>query len=66
MLISYCDGMARLIDEGICLRNENAELVMRLQREKGEADAGARRRPGQRAWPNPPSSPISPMNCARR
>jgi signal transduction histidine kinase/HPt (histidine-containing phosphotransfer) domain-containing protein len=37
VLISYCQGMARLLDESLQLRNENGELVIRLQREKGEA-----------------------------
>src|SRR5579859_6713904 len=34
VLISYCHGMARLLDESIRLRNENGELVIRLKREK--------------------------------
>ena len=37
VLISYCQGMGRLIDEGIFLRGENAALVERLSREKVEA-----------------------------
>lgn len=37
VLISYCHGMARLLDESVHLRNENAQLVKRLRREKGEA-----------------------------
>jgi signal transduction histidine kinase len=37
VLISYCHGMARLLDESIHLRNENGELVVRLRREKTEA-----------------------------
>lgn len=37
VLASYCRGMARLLDESIQLRNENALLVKRLRREKGEA-----------------------------
>ncbi len=37
VLISYCHGMGRLIDEGIFLRGENAGLVERLSREKTEA-----------------------------
>jgi signal transduction histidine kinase/HPt (histidine-containing phosphotransfer) domain-containing protein len=37
VLISYCKGMGRLIDEGIFLRSENAGLVTRLSREKAEA-----------------------------
>ena len=39
VLISYCKGMGRLIDEGIFLRGENAGLVERLSREKTEAIA---------------------------
>ncbi|HET7086603.1 MAG TPA: ATP-binding protein [Rhizomicrobium sp.] len=37
VLISYCQGMGRLLDESIRLRNENGELVIQLRREKGEA-----------------------------
>lgn len=37
VLVSYCAGMARLLDESLYLRNENGELVIRLQREKGDA-----------------------------
>ena len=37
VLASYCQGMARLLDESVHLRNENGQLVIRLQREKGEA-----------------------------
>ena len=37
VLISYCSGMGRLLDESIRLRNENAQLVVDLRREKGEA-----------------------------
>jgi signal transduction histidine kinase/HPt (histidine-containing phosphotransfer) domain-containing protein len=37
VLISYCHDMARLLDESLYLRNENGQLVIRLQREKGEA-----------------------------
>jgi signal transduction histidine kinase/HPt (histidine-containing phosphotransfer) domain-containing protein len=37
VLISYCKGMGRLIDEGIFLRGENAGLVTRLSSEKAEA-----------------------------
>lgn len=37
VLISYSSGMGRLIDEGLRLRNENAELVIDLQSEKAEA-----------------------------
>jgi signal transduction histidine kinase len=39
VLISYCQDMARLLDESLHLRNENGELVIRLRREKGEAIA---------------------------
>ena len=34
MLISYCKGMARLLDESMHLRNENADLVVQLCRAK--------------------------------
>ena len=37
VLISYCKGMGRLIDESLQLRSENATLVVRLSREKSEA-----------------------------
>ncbi len=37
VLISYCRDMARLLDESIHLRNENGQLVIRLQGEKNEA-----------------------------
>jgi signal transduction histidine kinase/HPt (histidine-containing phosphotransfer) domain-containing protein len=37
VLISYCHGMARLLDESIHLRNENGQLVTRLRGEKTEA-----------------------------
>ena len=37
VLVSYCAGMARLLDESLYLRNENGELIIRLQREKGDA-----------------------------
>jgi signal transduction histidine kinase/HPt (histidine-containing phosphotransfer) domain-containing protein len=37
VLASYCNGMARLLDESVHLRNENGELVIKLQREKAEA-----------------------------
>ena len=30
VLVSYCEGMARFSDESIHLRNENADLVVRL------------------------------------
>ncbi len=39
VLISYCHGMARLLDECIHLRNENGELVVQLRRESREAMA---------------------------
>lgn len=39
VLASYCSGMGRLLDESVHLRNENGKLVIRLQREKGEAVA---------------------------
>src|SRR5258705_1053652 len=37
VLISYCRDMARLLDESIHLRNENGQLVIRLQGEKNDA-----------------------------
>jgi signal transduction histidine kinase/HPt (histidine-containing phosphotransfer) domain-containing protein len=37
VLISYCGGMERLIDESIVLREENTALVRRLSLEKAEA-----------------------------
>jgi signal transduction histidine kinase/HPt (histidine-containing phosphotransfer) domain-containing protein len=37
VLTSYCQGMAHILDESIHLRNENAQLVGRLRREKGDA-----------------------------
>jgi signal transduction histidine kinase/HPt (histidine-containing phosphotransfer) domain-containing protein len=37
VLISYCHGMARLLDESIHLRNENGALVVRLRHERAEA-----------------------------
>lgn len=37
VLVSYCSGMGRLLDESIRLRNENAQLVVDLRREKGDA-----------------------------
>jgi len=37
VLISYCHDMAQLLDESLYLRNENGQLVIRLQREKSEA-----------------------------
>jgi len=37
VLISYCNWMARLLDESVNLRTENTDLVDRLSREKTEA-----------------------------
>ena len=37
VLVSYAPGIAKLIDEGLALRSENAELVFKLQNEKNEA-----------------------------
>lgn len=37
VLISYCKGMGRLLNESVHLRNENSELVVRLSGEKLEA-----------------------------
>src|SRR6478752_989605 len=37
VLASYCKGMARLLNESVQLRNENAQKVKRLAFEKGEA-----------------------------
>jgi signal transduction histidine kinase/HPt (histidine-containing phosphotransfer) domain-containing protein len=39
VLISYCNGMARLLDESVTLRNENSGLVTSLRRETREAIA---------------------------
>ena len=39
VLCSYCNGMGRLLDEGLRLRFENAGLVVRLSREKEDAEA---------------------------
>ena len=39
VLVSYCNWMARLLDESVSLRNENSDLVIRLSREKTEAIA---------------------------
>ncbi len=39
VLFTYCNGMARLLDESIFLRLENVELVTRLKREKKDAEA---------------------------
>ena len=37
VLASYCNSMAHLLDESVHLRNENGDLVIKLQREKAEA-----------------------------
>ena len=37
VLVSYCNWMARLLDESVTLRNENSDLIGRLSREKAEA-----------------------------
>jgi signal transduction histidine kinase/HPt (histidine-containing phosphotransfer) domain-containing protein len=37
VLISYCNGMARLLDESVHLRNENSALVESLRGEKRDA-----------------------------
>jgi len=37
VLMSYSGGLGRMIDEGLTLRNENADLVTHLQNEKAEA-----------------------------
>ncbi len=39
VLYTYCNDMARLLDESIFLRLENLGLVQRLSREKDEAEA---------------------------
>jgi len=39
VLVSYCNWMARLLDESVSLRNENSGLVVSLSREKVEAVA---------------------------
>jgi signal transduction histidine kinase len=36
VLINYCHGMARRLDENIHLRNENGQLIVRLQCERNE------------------------------
>ncbi|MGH6871370.1 MAG: ATP-binding protein [Rhizomicrobium sp.] len=38
VLYSYCDEMASVLDEAIRLRRENAGLIVKLSREKGEAE----------------------------
>jgi signal transduction histidine kinase len=38
VLVSYCTGMARLLDESIRLKFDNAELVEKLSAEKREAE----------------------------
>ncbi len=43
VLGSYCNWMARLLDESVSLRNENSTLVIRLSREKTEAIAPRQR-----------------------
>ena len=42
VLVSYCNGMARLLDESVHLRNENSDLVVRLSREKRARPIAAR------------------------
>jgi signal transduction histidine kinase/HPt (histidine-containing phosphotransfer) domain-containing protein len=39
VLFTYCNGMARLLDESIFLKLENLGLVTRLSREKAELEA---------------------------
>ncbi|HEY4939904.1 MAG TPA: ATP-binding protein [Rhizomicrobium sp.] len=39
VLFTYCNGMARLLDESIFLKLENVGLVARLSREKKEVEA---------------------------
>jgi signal transduction histidine kinase/HPt (histidine-containing phosphotransfer) domain-containing protein len=39
VLTSYCNGIGKLLDESVHLRNENAELVRHLSRETSEAIA---------------------------
>jgi signal transduction histidine kinase/HPt (histidine-containing phosphotransfer) domain-containing protein len=38
VLYSYCEGVAVLLDEGLRLRRENADLVAQLSREKSDAE----------------------------
>jgi signal transduction histidine kinase/HPt (histidine-containing phosphotransfer) domain-containing protein len=38
VLYSYCDGIAQLLDESVRLRHENADLVVKLSREKADAE----------------------------
>jgi signal transduction histidine kinase len=38
VLYTYCSGMARLLDESIRLKRDNAGLVVKLSREKSEAE----------------------------
>jgi signal transduction histidine kinase/HPt (histidine-containing phosphotransfer) domain-containing protein len=38
VLYSYCEGIAGLLDEGLRLRRENADLVTLLSREKSDAE----------------------------
>jgi hypothetical protein len=65
VLYSYCEGVAVLLDEGLRLRRENADLVAQLSREKAMRKLPATWPKRARA-PNPPSSPISATRSARR
>jgi signal transduction histidine kinase/HPt (histidine-containing phosphotransfer) domain-containing protein len=38
VLYTYCNGMGRLLDESIRLKRDNAGLVVKLSREKGDAE----------------------------
>jgi signal transduction histidine kinase/HPt (histidine-containing phosphotransfer) domain-containing protein len=38
VLYSYCEGIAGLLDEGLRLRRENADLVVQLSREKSDVE----------------------------
>jgi signal transduction histidine kinase len=38
VLYSYCEGIAGLLDESVRLKRENADLVVQLSREKGDAE----------------------------
>ena len=65
VLYTYCGGTRWLLDESILLRDDNAQLIVRLSEEKQQAETTRdARRPA--STPNRPSSPISVMNCARR
>ena len=66
VLISYCSGMARLLDEGLHLRNENADLVDAAVATKSRTLKARATRRSRARRPSPPSSPISATNCARR